>query len=205
MTLHWFSLVAAMVLLWFPMLARPRVPHEIEELVRWAPAKPLAMMKVWLNWVDLARAGLGTWLLLEKTFEFDGDDERAVWTVFVLRAGIFAAGLALQTVHFKRVLYLVAPAFYLTGITLLLGKDFAGAFAVCVGWGFALALRNGQLVLPVMAPALALSSFVLSEPGLLLVLNFALLILPPLLGVLFLRGPRLLDSLTASREPERGA
>jgi len=205
MTLHWSSLVAAMVLLWFPMLVRPRVPREIEELVRWAPAKPLAMMKVWLNWVDLARAGLGAWLLLETTFVFDPDDETARRTVLLLRAGILVVGLALQTVRFKRLLYFVAPAFYLTGITLLLGEGFAGAFAVCVGWAFALALRNGQLVLPVMAPALALGSLVLSGLEPLLFLNVGLLILPPLLGVLFLRGPRLLDSATVSREPERGA
>jgi hypothetical protein len=194
MTLHWSSLLPAILLLWFPMLARPKVPREMEELVRWAPANPLTMMQLWLNWVDLARASLGTWLLLETAFEFDADDRTASRTALLLRAGILVVGLLLQTIRFRHVLYFVAPAFYLSGITLLLGRGTAGGFAVFVSWAFALALRNGQFVLPVMALALALSTCVLGDPGLSLFLNVALLITPLLLGVLFLRGPRLLDS-----------
>jgi hypothetical protein len=198
MTLDWSSLLPAILLLWFPMLARPKTPREIEELVRWLPAAPLTMMKLWPNWVDVARAGLGTWLLLTTAFEYDPADREAFWSIFLLRAGILVAGVVVQTIRFRRMLYFMAPAFYLSGITLLLGEGWAGGFAVCVSWAFAVALRNGQFVLPVMALALALGTYVLSGLGVLLFLNVALLLLPLLLGVLFLRGPRLLDSVSLS-------
>lgn len=198
MTLHWSSLLPAILLLWFPMLARPKAPREMEELVRWLPAAPIAMMKLWLNWVDLARASLGAWLLLTTAIEYVPDDRPARQAALLLRAGILVVGLLLQTVRVKRLVYFVAPAFYLSGITLLMGDGFAGAFAVAVSWAFAVALRNGQFVLPVMAPALALSTLVLGDLGLLLFVNIGLLITPLLLGVLYLRGPRLLDSFKIS-------
>lgn len=196
MTLDWFGLSSAILLLWFPMLARGNAPREIGELVRWQPAEPMAMLRLWPNWVDLARAALGTWVLLTTTFEFDPNDRPQRWAVFLARAGILAAGVAAQTIRFRRVLYFMAPVFYLSGVTLVLSDGLAGIFGVCVSWAFAIALKNGQYVLPVMTVALGLGTMVLSNIGVVLFLNESLLMIPLLLGVLFLRGPRLLDSVT---------
>ena len=59
-----------------------------------------------------------------------------------------------------------------------------GAFAVVVGWLFAIGGKNLSYQLPAMAVALAAAGYVLGL-GPILMLNCALILLPLILGLLF--------------------
>jgi hypothetical protein len=80
-----------------------------------------------------------------------------------------------------RKVQILAPIFYLSGLTLVLGGFHQGVFAVVVGWMFAIGGKNLAYQLPAMAVALVAAGSVLGL-GLPLLLNSALILLPLLVA-----------------------
>jgi hypothetical protein len=151
-------------------------------------ANAVAALKVWQNWIDFARAAIGVYLLTQVALTADPKQPDSEFKVLALQAAILGAVLLAQTVRWIRKVQLLAPVFYLCGLTLILGgwPPLQGAFAVAVGWLFAIGGKNLTYQLPAMAVALAAAGYVLGR-DLLLMLNCALILFPPILGLLFRR------------------
>jgi hypothetical protein len=182
MTINWFFLLASAALLWWPTplwlgsnFTRPDRNHQ---------PRVADLFLAWQNWVDLARSGAGAYLLRELSITVSSDAPQLETNALIIRGSILTVGLLLQIFGVRKDLFLLAPVFYLNGISLFLGDYASGGFAVTAGWMFALAGRNLRLQLPVMAVALPLGSFLLGGINSGSMLNFALVILPLLLSLL---------------------
>jgi hypothetical protein len=84
-----------------------------------------------------------------------------------------------------RTVQILAPIFYLCGMTLMFGDILQGAFAVVVGWLFAIGGKNLAYQLPAMAVALAAAGYVLGLALPLLVLNCLFIFVPLVLSIAF--------------------
>lgn len=87
------------------------------------------------NWIDLARAGLATWLLTLLLPELPGVAEWDALSRTLLIAGVLAAGCLVQTLRFESRLSLFAPVFYLQGVALGLLGPVPGLLAMVAAWG----------------------------------------------------------------------
>ena len=183
MTLNWYFLLASAALLWWPTplwvgpnFTRPDRDHQ---------PRVIDLLLAWQNWVDLARSGAGVYLLRELSITVTSEAPQLKTKVLIIQGSILIMGVLLQIFGVrKKGLFLLAPVFYLNGLTLFLGDYATGGFAIFAGWMFAVAGRNLRLQLPAMAVALPLGGFLLGgiNPG--SMLNFALVILPLLLSLL---------------------
>ena len=117
----------------------------------------------------------------------------------VLSGAVLGLVLLVQTVRKDRTVRLLAPVFYLCGVTLMMGGfeshnifqmripiplPLSGAFAVMVGWLFAIGGKNLSYQLPAMAVAVAVAGYVLG-PMVPLMLNAGLILFPIVLSLLF--------------------
>jgi hypothetical protein len=102
-----------------------------------------------------------------------------------LEASFLAIVLLVQTVRRLRTFQILAPVFYLCGLTLALGGWLQGGFAVVVGWLFAIAGKNLAFQLPAMAVALATAGYVLGLALPVIIVNCVLIFVPFVLATLF--------------------
>ncbi|MCI0537710.1 MAG: hypothetical protein L0Z50_21050 [Verrucomicrobiales bacterium] len=142
----------------------------------------VSLLRPWQNWADLARASLGTLVLTELAFRPDPTKNAGAKPV-LFQAGFLAVALLFQVMRVDRrasrseqKLQLLAPIFYLCGITLVL-SGISGIFAACVGWVFAISARNPAYQLPAMGAAVIAGGFVFGL-GLALMSNVALILVP---------------------------
>jgi hypothetical protein len=182
MTIHWPFLLLAVALLLPPL--------PISESLRRALLKvrslPSAMgaVRFWQNWVDFVRAGLGVYLLSEWAITVDPAQSGAELRALALKGVILAVVLLAQTVRLVRTVQILAPLFYLSGLTIVLGDYLQGCFAVAVGWLFAIGGKNLTYQMPAMAISLAVAGYVLGLDTPLL-LDCVLIFLPLVLSLLF--------------------
>jgi hypothetical protein len=196
----WVYLIAALVLLLPPLPISSALRQSLSRSRRNGNFKADGAVLVWQNWADLVRALVGTyaftiwWSMMTDTTK-PGNDLANV----ALTGSVFGVALVVQTVRFLRGVQFLGPVFYLSGVTLILSMSPGGstrwaiaqslaqpAFAVGVGWLFAVVGKNLAYQLPAMAVALATAGYVLGSGGLpLLLLNCTLIFLPMVLSTLF--------------------
>jgi hypothetical protein len=191
--IEWLYLLAALLLLLPPAPFSSGVQKSLFSLRRNQFADALAAARVWQNWLDLVRAAAGVYLLTQYAIVTDGQTPAGEMQAVLVKAGILTLVLLAQTVRRFRTVQLLAPIFYLSGLTLVLGGDpfrgdyyMHGVFAVVVGWLFAVGGKKLDYQLPSMAVALAAAGYVLGL-RIPLLLNCALILMPLVLGALFRR------------------
>jgi len=85
--------------------------------------------------------------------------------MLLLQVGLLSLTLVIQVLRIDRKtsrpeqrIQILAPLFYLSGVTIALSGFVSGVFAVAAGWGFAVAGKNPSYQLPAMALALGATS-----------------------------------------------
>jgi hypothetical protein len=182
MIIRWPTFWLALVLLAPPPLLSSELRRVVTSVRRNAALSVPSLLRPWQNWVDFVRASLGTWFLTK--FAILPDPSKEVGPkALLLQFALLGTALLLQTTRVdlkaprsEQKLQLMAPIFYLCGMTLLL-SGLSGAFAVFVGWVFAIASKNPSYQLPAMAVGLIAGGFVFGL-GLAVMLNIGLVVLP---------------------------
>jgi hypothetical protein len=183
MKIHWLYLFAALILLSPPLPYSAGLQRSILKF-RSLPSA-FAALRLWQNWVDLARAGLGVYLLTVLAIKVDVREPGAEFEALGIEALLLGLTILVQCVRILRTVQVLAPVFYLSGLTLTMGGDYLqGSFAVVVGWLFAIGGKNLNYQLPAMAAALAAAGYVLGLDNH-LYLNCALIFLPFVLSIVF--------------------
>lgn len=144
-----------------------------------------SMLGIWQNWADFARGGVGVYLLTQFAIEINPAVKSAGTKALLLESAILAVGLLLQVVRFRQGVQLIAPVFYLCGLTLVLAGYDAGGFAVFAGWLFAVGIGSLAYQLPIMGVALGAAGYLLDSSLLHLMLACGLIFVPVVLGFLF--------------------
>lgn len=181
MTIQWLFLIAAVVLLVPPLPVGGSVRRFLRSR-RNPMVKPKHLLGRWQNWVDLVRALVGVYLLMHLAVSIDPDVKGGATRALMVQAGVLGLGLLFQSIRSNNGIVLVAPVFYLSGITLIVGNWDAGGFAVLVGWMFSLVSKSPIYLLPTMVVALGGSGYLLGL-SLPLIMNCGLIVLP--LGLSF--------------------
>ena len=182
MVIRWTWLLLGLAFLAPPPVLSPELKRVIVSVRRNATLKVASLARPWQNWVDLARSSLGALVITELAFLPDLSKNPGP-KALLLQVAVLALALLFQTMRVdtrasrsEHKLQLVAPIFYLCGITLVL-SGLPGAFAVFVGWVFAISSKNPAYQLPAMGVALIAGGYVFGF-GLALVCNVALILIP---------------------------
>jgi hypothetical protein len=190
--IEWFYLIGAIALLLPPAPFSAGSQKSFMSLRRSKFADAFAAARVWQNWLDFGRAAVGVYLLTQHAILADRSKPGSEIQSLAVQAAVLGLVLLVQTIRVFRTVQLLAPIFYLSGLTLVLGGDLLrdlylqGIFAVAVGWLFAIGGKNLAYQLPAMAVALAAAGYVLGL-GLPLMLNCGLILLPLVISTLFRR------------------
>ena len=194
-----FALAALLLVVPLPL---PRMRGGLTVFATRATNPPLAgVLRAWQNWFDLLRAAAGCWLLLEHAVVLDAKPAAELTPGFLIRAGVLAAGILAQSIRVPSLTVFV-PAFYLTGIALVLPGWATGAFAAVFAWAFAIGSRQFIFHSCALAFALGVGGFFLVGLSLKLELACALMLLPLLAAVLLRRRPLFLFAERARRRPK---
>jgi hypothetical protein len=99
-----------------------------------------------VNWIDLARAGAGAWIIQHAFSSVKpGQDELAL-TYLVAKIAVIALCAVAQTIWLDRPLRVIGPLFYLTSLVFIFCGPLVAGFAVTLGFGCALILRHLSLL-----------------------------------------------------------
>jgi hypothetical protein len=165
MIIRWPWFLLALALLGPPPVFSSEIKRVVLSARRNATLKVASLARPWQNWVDLVRASLGTLVLTELAF-LPGLAKNAEKRLVLFQAACLAVVLLFQVMRVdtktsrpEQRLQLLAPVFYLCGLTLVL-SGLSGVFAVFVGWMFALSSQNPAYQLPVMGVALMAGGYV---------------------------------------------
>ena len=205
MRVQWPFLLLSLVFLLPPMPLSGALHKYVMSARRNPSASVPALFRCWQNWADLIRAGAGVYLLMEYAIQVDRQVKGAGMKALLLEGTVLAAALLFQLARIGPGLQLVAPIFYLCGLTLVLAGYVPGGFAVFVGWMFAIGGKRPAYQLPTMGVALGLSGYILSGPIFLLLLNCVLIFGPLLLSFLFQKPLAFVAGEWHSPAPESGA
>jgi hypothetical protein len=186
MKIQAYYFLAALVLLLPPMPLAADVCRVASRSLRGNPANPACAALLWQNWVDLFRAMLGVVILTRLAISADPAVPGGELRVLVCVGVLLGIAVLLQAIRLGTHIQLIAPVFYLCGLTLVLPGYAEGAFAVGVGWLFAVGGKNLEYQMPVMAVGLLAVVFALGHTFYLL-LNCALILLPLVIAILFLK------------------
>ncbi len=143
------------------------------------------LFRAWQNWIDLLRAGAGTYALLHLSMTATTKADGVPFIVFLIKVAVLAVAVMMQTIRFGDGLNFFAPIFFLSGLTLMLPGYTEGGFAFVFGWAFAIGGKNARYQLPVMGVALAIIAPLLGNLSQLFMLNLALIFAPFLASTLF--------------------
>ena len=185
MTIHWPLMAVAAVLLCAPSFLPATMNRRLSQGRRLFPPTVVGMLRAWPNWLDVARASAGSYLLTGPAVTVDPLAAGAEFTTFSMRLGVLTFGLLIQTIRPKAEVVFLSPIFFLCGLTLVLPGFAVGGFAVFVGWLFAAGGKNPAYQLPAMGIAAAAGGYFLSGLNLPLMLTVGLIFLPLVLGQLF--------------------
>ncbi len=163
MSVRWLHLFLALLLLYPPLPLSPALRKMVLSPRRNASARASSMALCWQNWVDLARAGVGAFLLSQWAFQVEAGVPGAAAKALFFQALALVPAIILQMIRMGREVQLVAPVFYLCGVVLAFGGYVEGGFAVFVGWLFAIGGNRPAYQLPLMAAALVAGGYVLNS------------------------------------------
>jgi hypothetical protein len=177
----------AVVCLWTPtaLVSSPQIRERLRKPARRRDEGIASLARCWLNWVDLARAALGAWLLQSEVLAFRAgqDDTGQVYTV-ALYAVLFVAVIA-QTLWIGRPVRIIGPAFFISGLTVVLCGPMIGIFALLLGFASALVLRRLSLSFAFVPLSLVGFGLIFHKIGAMVIFNAALFALPVLLAFAF--------------------
>ncbi len=182
MIIRWPWVLVAVVLLAPPPILSSDLRRVLTSARRNASLRAVSLVRAWQNWLDLIRASLGTLVVTELAFLPDPTKD-SVAKPSSLGFTMLAVAVLFQVIRvdtrasrLEQKLQLLGPIFYLCGITWV-ASGLSGAFAVFVGWIFAVGSKNPAYQLPAMGIALVVGGYVfgLSLP---LMCNVALIMMP---------------------------
>ena len=182
MTFNLNYFLAAVALLWLPLPYLARQGYTSSNRARVTSATLGGALGAWQNWADLIRAGVGVYALMELSIGLEpnsGEGPLAQW----IKLGIMLVGVLLQTVRTGQ--GILAPLFYLTGMTLVLSPLAVAGFSVVLAWVLAAGIKDPRLVLPLMGSCLLIGSYFLGEFSLIVKFNAGLIFLPLVFSLLF--------------------
>ncbi len=200
MEINWIYFVIAILLLWIP--APFFYPAEAKErLVSNVYAFDYNLFNylgAWQNWLDGVRAFAGTFCLVHLALmPVEGDEPARLWATGLL-AAILVIAMLLQTVHKNRIVFFVAPVFFLWGITLVLSDWLLGVYAIAAGLTASVMSNSLDLKLWITAGVLAVFGYLLEGAESLIMINVGLIMIPIALAYSFNNH---LVALTAYSEP----
>ncbi len=165
MLVNYWLLPFALILLWFPrqwfrngasviptprMRWRPKVQnHDPRDLsLRWREE-----FFKFRNWLDAARGAIGSWAVLGVCFDTTEDAAKSLGVVIlVLKALVLVIAILLQTTRRERgEITLVAPVFFVMGLSFGLVGPLAAFFACVMVWTLNRALPTAGIFLCVFA------------------------------------------------------
>src|SRR5689334_6811409 len=119
MKTHWLYLALALAL----MLPPTPYPADFRKALRRSNvSNPAGVAWVWQNWLDLLRAAVGVFFLNEwASSVVDANKPGSELTELGLKAAVLGVVLLAQTIRVLRTVQLLAPVFYLCGLTLTMG------------------------------------------------------------------------------------
>lgn len=187
--INWFMLIGSGVLLglpaplFYPAIGKDRLVHSRSGRF------PLErMLLTWQHWLDFIRAFAGTFILANVAVVFTRPESEVglPHQDLLVLGGVLFVAVCLQTVQFRKFFYFPAPVFYLWGVTLALSISLYDWIPAVFAIGFsAVIARLGdhlELKLPAMAGILGVTGFLILGVNLPLIMNVALVALPPLLA-----------------------
>lgn len=179
--------LSALLVLWMPFPSLTERFRHRSLLGHYSPPEFEQISRRWQNYVDLLRGALGAYVISKMTlnvqFEAAGLGGYAGWMPHI----VLGLGVLLQTVRLPIPAVIVAPVFYLSGLTLILPGLLEGAFALLFGWSFALATKDIRHQLPAMGLALLLAGVFNNGLNDQLLLNASFVLAPPTLAILLNR------------------
>jgi hypothetical protein len=195
--------ILATVILWLPFPSLSDRFRSRSLLAHFSSPEMTQVCRSWHGYVDWTRSILGGFVVVRMSLDLQsgalGFEPILAW----LPTAVLAVGLIFQTVRLPVPLILMAPIFYLSGLTLILPGSLEGAFALLFGWGFAIGTKDIRHQLPAMGFALLLAGVCNNNLNYWLLVTAAFILTPPALSVL--SGKRLVIHTTDSRYSRRHA
>lgn len=177
-------MLLALVLLGPPLPLSRGLRRFVLKSRRNASADVMSMLRPWQNWFDLARAAAGAYILMGLAIRVDPEVKGAATEAFIVQGGILGLAVLVQTLRYADEIRVIAPIFYLSGLTVVVAGYAAGGFAVFAAWLFVIGGRKLIFHLPIMAVALVGAGYVLGAISLPLILNALLILIPLFLAFL---------------------
>jgi hypothetical protein len=134
-----------------------------------------------LNWIDLARAAAGAWLLQDGFKGTLASGDELAMTFLAIQFVVLFAGVLAQTLLFGKPVRVIGPLFFLTGITLVVSGWLTGGFALVIGYACALMVRRLSIVFVLVPPALIAFGVLFHEISVATAFNAAVFALPTFL------------------------
>jgi len=144
----------------------------------------LSLVRSPLNWVDLARAAAGTWLVQQALQGAIGSGDELAVTFLAVELGIFFAGVSAQTLWLRKPIRVIGPIFFLSGMTLVM-SGLAGVFALVTAFACALMFKRVSAVFVLMPVGLLGFGYLFRELTIPIAFNAVVFGLPPLLSFRF--------------------
>jgi len=186
MTLDYLFLPAGVALLVLPtaLVCGARMRETLDRPTRRHNEGLESLLRTPLNWLDLARAAGGTWLV-QRALQgaLATGDEMAI-TFLVVELAIFFAGVGAQTLWLRRPVRVIGPIFFLMGMTLAL-SGLAGGFALVLALACALMIDRLSAVFVLAPLGLLAFGYLFQELTVTVAFNAAVFALPPLLAFRF--------------------
>jgi hypothetical protein len=143
MNLDYIFVPAGSLLLGVPatVITSAKVKEKLRQPARRHQSGIGSIARTVVNWVDLARAAAGTWMIHRAFTASAGQDELAL-TFLSVQIGILTLAVLLQTIWLDRPVRLIGPFFFLAGMTLVLCGPMVGAFSIALSMGCALLIKR---------------------------------------------------------------
>lgn len=94
------------------------------------------------NYIDLARAIAGAWLLLNGALVMEDGSNAHTLVALGIQASLLAVAVLSQTIRFDGKASLFAPTFFITGLVVIVGGWPHALFGVLLAWVFSIVLPN---------------------------------------------------------------
>ncbi|HEY5551734.1 MAG TPA: hypothetical protein VIK52_07590 [Opitutaceae bacterium] len=179
------SLALALVLLWTPIMVfvRQSMRDRLKNPIRNRSATIGRMLLTPLNWIDMARAAGGFWVLRELAITIEPGVTGVGTLVLMVYAGVLAIGVLFQTIWHDEELIIIGPLFYIAGATVLLVSWQVGLFSILLGVTLAQMLSRLSWMFTLVPLLFVVFAKLFSGLGVSLALAAGLYLLPLLLAI----------------------
>lgn len=189
MIVDWVTFLPALVLLLTPVRLFHGKKTGFREVSREWDKHWLLILKHEMHWIDLGRAALGTWLLIESLHAAPGAHGSAKYAPVLTQGAIRILAVLLQTVICREANHANAPFAFVTGLLLGAVSPLVGGFALAVAIPLAMGTRSTTAYFPLLGLAQLGFGFWFKGKGVVLPLSFGLVaaFVPVLWEIMFHR------------------